>query len=115
MYNILVGCWQTGVLYDRERLLQRVGRFYGSDTQGDVDGMRKLSDLFPYPFITVEMTILPRQARDKHSENSKRTTRFLRRNAVGVWRGCGKSLFYAIVLLKTIDLPRQARDNHRKS
>ena len=53
-YNILDGLgWQAGVLYDRERLLQRVGRFYGSDTQGDVDGMRKLNGLLSIPFVTV--------------------------------------------------------------
>jgi hypothetical protein len=45
--------------------------------------------------LYIKVIFLPRQARDKHRENSKNT------------------FFRAVLMLKNEHLPRQARDKHR--
>ena len=78
----------------------------------------------------IEMIILPRQARDKHRENSKRD-RFLAANCKHMqqqWAALealytakrakaigAKTAFLSHSFIKPINLPRQAWDKHRKT
>jgi hypothetical protein len=92
--------WQAGVLYDRERLLQRVGRFYGSDTQGDVDGMRKLNGLLSIPFVTVEMIFYQDRLGTNTEKHSKKDHPFSQVGCRGSMARVGKVPFLRRVCTK---------------
>jgi hypothetical protein len=70
--------------------------------------------------LHIKFIILPRQARDKHRENSKPEWRFLRRRCLRLPTAAGRTVSGEAVFLshlyrKTNILPRQARDNYREN
>jgi hypothetical protein len=79
--------------------------------------------------LYIKTIILPRQARDKHRENSKKDVMHDKKvrhlgcfdddreaaQAVDTAARRYGTVFFRPFILKTIFLPRQARDKHRKS
>jgi hypothetical protein len=66
--------------------------------------------------LYIKCIILPRQARDKHRENSKKW-RFLPVTPTGqdlAGNGAKTAVCLSHLCIKTIFLPRQARDRHRE-